>query len=320
MKTAVVLGASGFIGNHLINDLKEKGFYVIGIDIQSLPDYAYQPDEFILGDLREAQTFQLIKADKIDRVYQLAANMGGADYIFVGENDLEILQDNMLIQIQVSKWLMKANVDKIFFSSSACIYPLGIQQLDGDFSLKESDAFPAEPDSVYGWEKLVAELLYQSLAKKTGLKVYIARFHNIYGPHSVWQGGREKAPAAIARKVAMAKEGETIQIYGSGQQIRTFLYIEDCLEAVELLLNSDFHEVLNIGSEEIISIYDLAKMTIDIAGKDLKIETTDGPVGVDARSSNNDLIKKVLHWEAKIPLRKGMEKLYHWVLKQTNND
>lgn len=316
-RNAIVLGSSGFIGNHLVRDLKEKGFFVIGIDKVTTPTYGTSPDMFLLGDLRNELVYNEIKENTIDRVYQMAANMGGAEYIFTGENDLEILRDNLQIQLLFSKWIQSVKPKKVFFASSACIYPVGIQNEESIYACAEHHAFPAEPDSAYGWEKLTAEILYQTLSKSVSTEIYIGRFHNIYGPNCVWEGGKEKAPAAISRKVALAKEGEDIVIFGNGDQKRTFLYISDCLNAIELLMESKYYKPINIGSDQVISIKELTAMVIAISKKELNIQpTASGPVGVLARSSDNDKIFKELGWTPVIKLEEGIEILYNWILKQ----
>lgn len=320
-RIALVLGSSGFIGNHLVKDLKQKGFFVIGVDKVQTPSYGLSPDEFLLGDLTEEKTYEQIKDAPIERVYQMAANMGGAEYIFTGKNDLAILRDNLQIQIFFSKWVQKAKPKKVFFASSACIYPVGIQNENNTYECAEDQAFPADPDSVYGWEKLTAEILYETLSKNSASKIYIGRLHNVYGPNCPWKGGKEKAPAAICRKVAKATEGEDIVIFGSGHQKRTFLYIEDCLKAIELLLQSNCHSPLNIGSNNVISIQELTQMVIDLSEKKLNIRPTEqGPVGVLARSSNNNNIIKELGWKPRIELEEGMKLLYSWILNQLRND
>lgn len=319
-KKALILGASGFIGNHLVAYLKEKGFYTVGVDIQPTIEGRSKADHFIQADLREKESYTLFEIENIDRVYHLAANMGGADFIFTQKNDVQILQDNLLIQVYFSKWIEKLKPKKVFFSSSACIYPKEQQDGTKEFSLKEEMAYPANPDSAYGWEKLMAEILYKAIRKSTNTKIYIGRFHNIYGSHCTWEGGREKAPAALCRKVIYAKDEESIEIYGDGQQKRSFLYIKDCLEAVEKLMESEYYKPINIGSEEVISIYDLAQLIIKISGKNLKVTCIDGPVGVEARSSNNDKIKKILQWEAKTPLKIGLQNLYNWIFKEITHE
>lgn len=320
MKKALILGSSGFIGNHLVAYLKERGFYTIGVDIQAIPKGGNKVDRFIQADLRDKESYTLFEIKNMDRVYHLAANMGGADFIFTQKNDVQILQDNLLIQVYFSKWIEEQKPQKVFFSSSACIYPMEQQDGTKDFSLKEEMAYPANPDSAYGWEKLLAEILYKAISKATGTEIYLGRFHNIYGSHCTWKGGREKAPAALCRKVAYAKEGEKIEIYGSGKQKRTFLFIDDCLDAIEKLMESKYYEPINIGSEDVISIYDLAQLIIEISGKNIGISLTEGPIGVEARSSNNAKIKSLLDWEAQISLKEGLQKLYTWILKEIEDE
>lgn len=343
MKTAAVLGGSGFIGHHLARRLRSEGYWVRCVDIK---EYEYGEndfcDEFILGDLRDENIVESVlrlskdrkysylpkpfdRSQKFDEIYQLGALMGGAGYVFTGENDADIMHNSALINLNV---LTHATTEKIFYSSSACIYPQGLQTTTVMPSLKESYAYPADPDSEYGWEKLFSERLYLAFAKNKNIDVRIARFHNIYGPEGTYRGGREKAPAAICRKVIEKAtstgpveklwddlvEGEmSIEIWGTGEQTRSFLYIDDCLDAVRLLMKSDHKEPINIGSEEMISINRLAQMVINISGKQLVIKNIDGPQGVMGRNSDNTVIRKLLGWEPKIDLKEGMYKLYKWI-------
>ena len=252
--------------------------------------------------------------EEADEVYQLAADMGGAGYIFTGENDADIFYNNALINLNVANMAVKKRVKKLFFSSSACVYPKHIQEDVEHNMLVEGSAYPANPDSDYGWEKLMSERVYQAYNRNYGLDIRIARFHNIYGPMSDFYSGRDKAPAATCRKVICAKD--IVEVWGSGTQTRTFLYIDDCLDAIELLMKSTFIKPLNIGSEELISINDLTKMVIKFSGKELKIINIEGPVGVAGRSSDNFMIKQVLGWEPKVSLEAGMRKMYNWVFNQ----
>lgn len=297
---ALVLGAGGFIGSHLVKRLKERGYYVVGVDLK-LPEFScFKADEFKRFDLRK---FFYLNED-FDEIYQLAADMGGAGFVFTGENDADILNNNALINLNVLNAL-KGSEAKIFYSSSACVY----RNL-----CAEDLAYPADPDSDYGWEKLFSERLYSAFHRNYGLDIRIARFHNIFGPEGTYQGGREKAPAALCRKIALAEE--EIEIWGDGEQTRSFLYIDECLDGIERLMNSDYREPINIGSDEMISINNLAKMIMEIAGKDLKIKHIDGPLGVRGRNSDNNLIKKVLNWSPTQPLKEGLEKTYKWVEEQ----
>jgi GDP-D-mannose 3',5'-epimerase len=327
MKTILVCGSSGFIGGHLVKRLKAEGNYVIGADIQ-LPKYN-EANRFYYFDLRiQNLVNQIFTENKIDEVYQLAADMGGAGYVFTGENDANIMHNSTQINLNILEACRLYDVKKIFYSSSACMYPQEKQEyyispFTGEeskednskwFALSESDAYPANPDSEYGWEKLFSERLFLAYARNYGLNVRIARFHNIFGPEGTYKGGKEKAPAAICRKVI--ENDSTIEIWGDGEQTRSFLYIDDCIDAVRLLMESDFTEPINIGSEEMVSINELAKMTMLISGKELFLKHINGPTGVRGRNSNNDLIRKVLDWEPKVSLMEGIGKTYTWIKSQ----
>ncbi len=315
-KQALVLGAGGFIGSHLVKRLKKEGFWVRGVDLK-YPEFSpTEADEFVIGDLRNPYLVRYVIDRRFDEIYQLAADMGGAGYIFTGENDANVMHNSATINLNVLDAIKDVGVGKIFYSSSACIYPEHIQMDTENRGLKESDAYPAAPDSEYGWEKLFSERLYMSYMRNYGVEVRIARFHNIFGPEGTWTGGREKAPAAICRKVAMAEDGGEIEIWGDGKQTRTFLYIDECLEGVRRLMDSDFTGPVNIGSEELISINDLAKMVIGFSGKNLKLKHVEGPQGVRGRRSDNTLIKEKLGWAPTKPLREGMEITYRWIEEQ----
>lgn len=314
MKTAGVLGAGGFIGSHLVTRLASLGYHVTGIDLK-YPQFApTAADKFIRADLRDPYiTTMYLSGGSFDRVYQLAADMGGAGFVFTGEHDADILRNNALINLNVCHALLGTGC-KLFYSSSACVYPEG-NQLDPDNPVcTESSAYPADPDSDYGWEKLFSERIYQAFARNYDLDIRIARFHNVMGPQGSWNDGREKAPAAICRKVCQAKD--SIEIWGDGKQTRSFLYIDDCLDAIELLMQSEVREPLNIGSEEMVSINNLISLVMDIAGKDLDIVHIPGPQGVRGRCSDNTLISALLNWSPKLSLRDGLEKLYHWIEQQ----
>lgn len=315
-KTALVCGAGGFIGSHLVKKLKKEGSWVRGVDLK-YPEFSKTAaDDFIIGDLRDPVICKNITDRTFDEVYQLAADMGGAGFIFVGDNDAQIMHNSATINLNMVEILRTAGVRKIFFSSSACIYPQ-YNQLDPDNpNLAEDSAYPAAPDSEYGWEKIFSERLYLSYHRNFGMEVRIARFHNIFGPEGTWTGGREKAPAAICRKVAEAEDGRSIEIWGDGKQTRSFLYIEECLEGMRRLMDSDFLWPVNIGSEEMIAINNLAEMVIEISGKKLKIRNIPGPQGVRGRNSDNRLIKEKLGWAPSRPLRDGMEKTYEWINEQ----
>ena len=315
MKIAV-LGAGGFIGSHLVKKLKLDGHHVTGVDLVN-PEFSNSlADEFIEQDLRDtAFVSKFLGKGNFDEVYQLAADMGGAGYIFTGENDAGIMHNSAQINLNVAEAL-KYSKTKLFYSSSACIYPEENQFDAHNPNCAEDLAFPANPDSEYGWEKLFSERLYQSYSRNFGLDIRIARFHNIFGPQSCFDGGKEKAPAAICRKIAKAKDGGQIEIWGSGNQTRSFLFIDECLEGVNRLMQSNFKKPLNIGSDEMITINGLAEMVISISGKNLTIDNIDGPVGVNGRCSDNQLIANVLNWKPNYPLKKGMEILFNWVNSQ----
>lgn len=317
-KTALVAGAGGFIGSHLVKRLKKEGYWVRGIDLK-YPLYSpTQADEFIIGDLREQSVVRKVVDMPFDELYQLAADMGGAGYVFTGENDANIMHNSALINLNMVEAAYKAGVKKIFYSSSACVYPEERQTDPNALSLKEEFAYPAHPDSEYGWEKLFSERLYLSFHRNYGLNVRIARFHNIFGPEGSWNDGREKAPAAICRKVAEAEDGGEVEVWGDGEQTRSFLYIDECLEGVRRLMNSDFIGPVNIGSDERISINNLVKMVAEIAGKRIRIKNLPNvkAIGVRGRCSDNTLIKEKLGWAPNYPLRKGLEITYKWIEEQ----
>lgn len=313
---AIVFGAGGFIGSHLVKRLKAEGYYVIGVDLKHPHFSTSLADEFVIADLRVAANVDLALQSGADELYQLAADMGGAGYIFTGDNDANVMHNSALINLHTAEFAVKHKVKKVFYSSSACIYP-AFNQTDPDTPLcTEESAYPAQPDSEYGWEKLFSERLFLSFQRNFGLNVRIARFHNIFGPESEWQRGKEKAPAAICRKVAQAHSPGEIKIWGSGTQTRSFLYIDECLDGVRKLMNSDFTGPVNIGSEEMISINDLAKMVIALSGKKLSIKNIEGPVGVMGRNSDNQLIEQKLNWKPTASLLEGMKKTYAWVTEQ----
>ncbi len=315
-KTALVCGAGGFIGSHLVRKLKKEGFWVRGVDLKKPEFSKTEVDEFVVADLREQSVCKKILDRAFDEVYQLAADMGGAGYIFTGEHDADVMHNSATINLNISYYGQKAGIKKIFYSSSACIYPAYNQLEANNPNCSEASAYPAEPDSEYGWEKLFSERLYLSFMRNYGLNVRIARFHNIFGPEGTWRGGREKAPAAMSRKVAETKNGGTIEIWGDGKQTRSFLYIDECLEGVRRLMNSDFTGPVNIGSDEMIAINDLAKMAMEIAGKKINIKHIKGPLGVRGRNSDNHLIKAKLGWAPSASLKEGMKKTYLWIEQQ----
>jgi len=316
MKTALVCGAGGFIGSHLVKRLKNEGYWVRGVDLK-YPEFAEtEADDFVIGDLRDQTVVRRIIDRGFDEVYQLAADMGGAGFVFTGENDADIMHNSGLINMNVLDESYKRNVKKIFYSSSACMYP-EYNQMDPDNpKCSEDSAYPANPDSEYGWEKLFSEHLYLAYARNKKMNVRIARFHNIFGPEGSWNDGREKAPAAFCRKVAETRDGGAIEMWGDGVQTRSFLYIDECLEGVKRLMESDFQGPVNIGSEEMVSINQLAEMVMEIAGKKLTINHIPGPLGVRGRNSDNKLIKEKLGWEPDYPLVGGLRKTYDWIYKQ----
>lgn len=318
MKTAIVAGAGGFIGSHLVKYLKKKAYRVKGVDLK-FPEFSEtQADQFIIGDLRNPDLVESLFDSPVDEVYQLAADMGGAGYLFTGENDADVMHNSALINLNMLKTSVKAGVSKIFYSSSACVYP-EYNQLDPDNpTCVEDSVYPAQPDSEYGWEKLFSERLYFSFMRNYGIDAKVARFHNVFGPEGTYEGGKEKVPAALARKVALADNFGEIEVWGDGQQTRSFLYIDDCVEAVHRLVRSNFHGPVNIGSEELISINDLAKLYMKISGKTLRINHVNGPQGVRGRKSDNRLIFEKLGWKPGVSLEEGLKSTYDWVSQQLN--
>ena len=331
MKRIIILGGGGFIGGHLGKKLKDRGHWVRICDLKKNP-YFFQSeicDEFIVGDLTDPKVSSLVIEENIDEVYQLAADMGGSSYIFTGENDANVMYNSSLINLNVLHECVVKKVKKIFYSSSACIYPQENQTDPNNPNCEETSAYPANPDSEYGWEKLFSERLYLSFHRNYRVDVRIARFHNIFGPQGTWTGGREKSPAAVCRKVAESKNGDEIEIWGDGKQTRSFLYIDECLEAVERLMESDFIGPVNIGSEEMVSLNELAQIVIGISGKNLKIKNIEGiefekkygfkcPLGVRGRRSDNKLYFDKIGWKVKKPLQEGLVKTYRWVQSQVD--
>ena len=318
-KTALVCGAGGFIGHHLVRRLKAEDFWVRGVDLK-YPEFSEtDADEFVAGDLRNPDLCDAVVDQSFDEVYQLAADMGGAGYVFIEDNDAEIMHNSALINLNILKAASGAKVKKIFYSSSACIYPEYNQMEPDNPVCSEESAYPALPDSEYGWEKLFSERLYLSFKKNKKIDVRIARFHNIFGEEGTWEGGKEKAPAAICRKAAMAANGDDIEIWGDGKQTRSFLYIDECLEGVRRFMHSDFIGPLNIGSEEMVSINELADRVMAIAGKSLRKVHIPGPLGVRGRKSDNRLIEHQLGWAPSQSLNIGLEKTYHWIEKQVSS-
>jgi len=316
MNKALVLGAGGFIGSHLVKRLKKEGFWVRGVDLK-YPEFAEtHADDFVIGDLREQDVCRSVLDQSFDHVYQLAADMGGAGYIFTGENDADVMHNSAIINLNIVDLCKNHKVGKVFYSSSACMYPEHNQMDPDNPKCSEDSAYPANPDSEYGWEKLFSERLYLSYARNYGLNVRVARFHNIFGPEGTWDGGKEKAPAALCRKVAQSDEGGVIEVWGDGLQTRSFLYIDECVEAVRRLVDSDFEGPVNIGSEEMISINNLAKLIIDISGKNITLKNIDGPTGVRGRNSDNALYKEKIGWEPTALLKEGISKTYGWIAEQ----
>ncbi len=316
MKTALVLGAGGFIGHHLVRRLKREGVWVRGVDIK-MPEFsATAADEFLLLDLRDrAGAREGIDRD-FDEVYQLAADMGGAGYLFSGENDAQVMANSALINLQVLDACRKVEVGRVFYSSSACVYPMVNQEDPENPVCAEATAYPASPDSEYGWEKLFAERLYQNFARNHGLTCRIARYHNIFGPEGTWQGGREKAPAALCRKIAMADEGDSIEVWGDGCQTRSFLHVDECIEGTLRVMRSEASEPLNIGSAEMISINGLVALIARIAGKRVTVRHIAGPEGVRGRTSDNRRILQTVGWAPSRPLAAGMAQTYAWIAAQ----
>lgn len=316
MKKALVCGAGGFIGGHMVKRLKAEGYWVRGVDIKGHEFCVPPADDFVIGDLRDSRVVESVVEEGVDEVYQFAADMGGAGYIFTGEHDAAVMHNSALCNLNVLEEAVRKRAGKIFYSSSACIYPETIQMDPDNPGLKERFAYPAQPDSDYGWEKLFSERLYMAYARNHGIEVHIARFHNIFGPEGTWTGGREKAPAAMCRKVAEIEDGGEVEMWGDGEQTRSFLFIDECLEGVRCLMESDCMEPINIGSDEMISINGLAEMAAEIAEKTISVNHIPGPTGVRGRNSENTLIKQRLGWAPSQPLRAGMEKTYLWVAGQ----
>lgn len=319
MKTALVCGAGGFIGSHLVKRLKAEGFWVRGVDLKYPQFDTTAADQFIIGDLREQSVCRQIAEMRFDEVYQLAADMGGAGYIFTGENDADVMHNSATINLNMLDALRKTGVGRIFYSSSACIYPAHNQTDPLLPVTHEASAYPANPDSEYGWEKLFSERLYLAYARNRGMAVRIARYHNIFGPLGTWDGGREKSPAAICRKVAQAAPGGSIEVWGDGEQTRSFLYIDECIEGTLRLMRSEHTGPFNIGSEEMVTINQLAAMAMEIAGKNLRIEHVSGPLGVRGRNSHNAMVLDALGWQPMQTLRHGLERTYAWIASQVES-
>jgi len=314
-KRILVCGAGGFIGGHLVKRLRSEGYWIRGVDLKHHEFSPTRANEFVIGDLRDPAVVRSVLAE-IDEVYQLAADMGGAGYIFTGEHDATVMHNSAMINLNVLEFGREAGIRKYFYSSSACMYP-AYNQTDPDKpNCSEDSAYPAAPDSEYGWEKLFSERLYAAYQRNYGIEIRVTRFHNIFGPEGTWSGGREKAPAAICRKVAEAPDGGEIEIWGDGKQTRSFLYIEECIEGIRRLMDSSFAGPVNIGSEEMVTINQLAEMATEIAGKRLRVRHVDGPLGVRGRNSDNRLIRDRLGWAPSASLRAGLEVTYDWVAEQ----
>jgi len=327
MKKAVVLGAGGFIGSHMVKRLKKEGFHVVGVDLKNPEFSKTEADLFVVGDLRDPNLVSKVIGSDVDELYQFAADMGGAGYIFTGDHDADVMHNSALVNLNVVHECVVKEVKKVFYSSSACMYPEHNQVDPNNPNCTEDSAYPADPDSEYGWEKLFSERLYLSFSRNYKLNVRIARFHNIFGPEGTWDGGKEKAPAAMCRKTALAKEGDSIEVWGPGVQTRSFLYIDECIEAVIRLMESKFTGPVNIGSEEMISINDFARMAIKVSNKKLDIYNIEGqdfidkyghkcPIGVNGRNSDNTLYEEKLGWKVSQPLIEGMKKTYEWINNQ----
>ena len=318
VKKALVLGAGGFIGSHMVKRLKSEGYWVRGADLK-YPLYSKTAaDEFFQGDLTEQAFCDVVTNIEFDEIYQFAADMGGAGYIFSGDNDADVMNNSATINLNILKRI-KDYKPKIFFSSSACMYPEH-NQLDPDNpDCREESAYPANPDSEYGWEKLFSERLYFAYHRNYGIPVRVARYHNIFGPEGTWKGGKEKSPAAICRKVAcLPDEGGAIEVWGDGLQTRSFLYIEECIEATRRLMQSDFIGPVNIGSEEMVTINHLVDIAAKVSGKTVTKTYIDGPLGVRGRNSNNDIIRKELGWDYEQTLEEGIAKTYAWIKEKIN--
>jgi GDP-D-mannose 3',5'-epimerase len=316
MKLSLVCGAGGFIGSHMVKRLKKEGFWVRGVDLK-YPEFApTEADDFLVGDLRDPYVCRMAVDRPFQEVYQFAADMGGAGFVFTGDNDADIMHNSALINLNLLEACYKRNSRRIFYSSSACMYPAYNQEDPDKPNCAENSAYPAQPDSEYGWEKLFSERLYLAFQRNYGIKVRIARYHNIFGPDGTWQGGREKAPAALCRKVAQAQDGGEIEIWGDGRQTRSFLYIDECIEGSVRLMRSEFMGPVNIGSEEMVTINQLADIIMKISNKKLGKKHIPGPQGVRGRNSDNRLIYEKLGWKPTQPLEVGLGETYVWIARQ----
>lgn len=312
---ALVCGAGGFIGAHLVADLRQRGYYVVGADMYAPKFASTQAHKFVLGDLRNVD-FCYDVVEGVDEVYQLAANMGGAGFIFTGDNDADIMTDNALININIAEAMKAHDVRRVFYSSSACIYPEDIQTDPKNADLRETNAYPANPDSDYGWEKIFSERMWLAYARNHGFDVRIARLHNVYGPLSAWTGGREKSPAALCRKVAEAEVNGVVEVWGPGNQTRSFLYIDQCLEGIRRMMDSEHSGPFNLGSERMISMNGLVELISQLVDKPVTINNIDGPLGVMGRTSNNNLLRAKLDWAPEENLEYGIKQTYDWICEQ----
>lgn len=319
MKKILICGAGGFIGSHLVRRFKNNGFYVVGADLKH-PSYSPTvADEFYTMDLREQSNVRKLITSDISEIYQLAADMGGAGYIFTGEKDADIMHNSSQINLNILDEMVKKRVRNVFYSSSACMYPLHNQEDPDNPLLSEESAYPANPDSEYGWEKLFSERLYMSYARNYGIRARIARFHNIYGPEGAWNNGKEKSPAALCRKVALCEDNGTVEVWGPGIQTRSFLYIDECLKGIERIMMSNCDFPLNLGSTRMISINDLVLLIAKLANKKVNIKNVHGPVGVMGRNSDNRLILETLGWAPNEDLEYGLTQTYKWISEQIRN-
>ena len=319
MKEVLVCGAGGFIGGHLVRKLKNDGMWVRAVDIKENEFSESSADEFIKADLRDPRIVKEVLDKPFEEIYQLAADMGGAGFVFSGENDADIMHNSAMINLNIVEAAVKSKVGKIFYSSSACMYPERNQLDPNNPNCTEDSAYPAEPDSEYGWEKLFSERFYLAAKRNYGIDIRIGRFHNIFGPEGSWKDGREKAPAAFCRKVAEAQDGGVIEMWGDGKQTRSFLYIDECIEGVQRLMDSNYDSPINIGSDEMVELNQLAYMVMNIAGKTQTIKHITGPLGVRGRNSDNTLIEEVLKWRPTSPLKDGLSLTYNWISKQVKS-
>ena len=317
MEKVLVCGAGGFIGSHLVASLKEQGFYVVGVDLKYPDFWETKADKFLIANLRNQFAVEMVmSSEKFDYVYQLAADMGGAGYIFTKEHDADIIYNSAMINLNVLNASVQFGVKKILYTSSACIYPAYNQIDPSNPTCTENSAYPADPDSEYGWEKLFSERVYMTYAREKKIETRIARLHNVFGPYGSWDNGKEKAPAALCRKVA--ESNGSIDIWGPGTQTRSFLYIDECITGLHKLFESDCTEPVNLGSDYMISINDLALLVADVAQKDITINNVPGPVGVMGRNSENTFIKSALGWSPNTDLRAGIERTYKWIAEQVS--